>query len=117
MPEITITGAGDDVIEIDGDAQDEFYFYADDGRQGHLTFSDGTVMKVWYEGGTRLWRIQEGAIGAAAIVHVEAAQQYPGDPAYRRDFATVSGSISWIEVASDGGRGPRRVEIPTRQRD
>lgn len=117
MAEFTITGAGDDIIEIDGAVQEEFYFYARDGRQGHLTFSDGTTMEIWYEGSTCLWRIREGAIGTEAIVHVEAAQRYPSDPAYRRDFATVKGAISWIEVASDGGRGPRRVEIPTRQRD
>ncbi len=115
MPKVTITGSGDDVIEVDGDAQDEFYFYARDGRQGHLTFSDGTTLEIWYEGDVDvLWRIREGVI-AESVVTVDAARPYPGDRAYARDFATVEGQFSWIEVASDGGAGPRRVEVPTRQ--
>lgn len=115
MPKVTVTGSGDDIIEIGGDVDQEFYFYSDDGRQGHLTFSDGTTMQIWYEGSTCLWRIREGQIGQSVVI-VDGAQPYPGDPAYCRDFATIDGPFSWIEVGSDGNTGPRRIEVPTRQR-
>lgn len=114
MPKVTVAGASDDMIEIGGDVEDEFYCYADDGRQGRLTFSDGTALHV-YRDANSVWRIDQTGFGSATVI-IDGAQDEPGDPAYGRDFAIVDGPFSWIEVASDGSQGPNRVEIQTRQR-
>lgn len=105
MATIKINGASDDVIEVDGAVQDEFYCYTDDGQQGRLSFSDGTTLHVHYEP-DGVWRITEDQIGTASVVNIEVAQA-----GYRSDVATITGDIAWIRVASDGGRGPRRVEV------
>ncbi len=47
-----VTGASDDLIELDGDIYEEFNWYAgdsDDDEHRFLAFSDGTVLSVQYD--------------------------------------------------------------------
>lgn len=47
----TLTGASDDLIELDGDITEEFARYNSKGD--YLAFSDGTVLLARYEG---IWK-------------------------------------------------------------
>jgi len=53
--EIKIYGASDDLIEIDGDIEGEFSYY-DEDEPAYIGFSDGTVLKIFYDE-TGLWKI------------------------------------------------------------
>ncbi len=46
MKTVTVYGASDDLVEIEGDIRDELY--ASDNNPAHLAFSDGTVLSVEY---------------------------------------------------------------------
>lgn len=61
---ITVYGASDDLVEIDGDIREEFAC-VDIGDEGgrHLGFSDGTVLHIDYTGGC--WRIRREIKGTA----------------------------------------------------
>ncbi len=50
-------GASDDLIELDGDISEEFshYMAGDDDNNRHLAFSDGTLLKVYYDKDS-IWR-------------------------------------------------------------
>lgn len=55
---ITIYGASDDLIEIEGDWNEEFSLYIDGNDDDHfLACSDGTMIKITYEDGGK-WRFQ-----------------------------------------------------------
>lgn len=51
---IKISGASDDLVEIDGDISEEFTY--NDDEPHYLGFSDGTVLKIFYDE-TGLWKI------------------------------------------------------------
>ena len=44
-----ITGASDDLIEIEGELCEEFNSYRCEGENGRIACSDGTLMKVEYD--------------------------------------------------------------------
>lgn len=50
-----VTGASDDLIEIDGELQEEFNCY--DCTDGTMAFSDGTLLKVDYNT-DGIWRFR-----------------------------------------------------------
>jgi len=54
---LKVTGASDDLIEIEGDIREEFNHYgADEDDKGvYLGFSDGTVLKAVYDS-DGIWR-------------------------------------------------------------
>lgn len=51
---VTVYGASDDLIEVEGDVSEEFTY--DDDNDNYLVFSDGTVLRVEY-GSSGVWRI------------------------------------------------------------
>lgn len=51
---LTVTGASDDLIEIDGDISEEFARF-DSSEGDYLAFSDGTVLKAVYDD-NGIWR-------------------------------------------------------------
>jgi len=55
---LKVYGASDDLIELEGDIFDEFSHYAaDDDDEGvYLAFSDGTLLKAFYDR-DGLWRL------------------------------------------------------------
>lgn len=50
---LTVTGASDDLIELDGDISEEFARFDSEGD--YLAFSDGTVLKAVYDE-NGIWR-------------------------------------------------------------
>jgi len=89
---VKITGASDDLIEIEGDISEEWNFYPDNaGDSRLLAFSDGTLLRVNYDD-DGIWRFQKVAGGSAQFSKVD------GDA--RRDtpdVVTLSGvQIDWV---------------------
>ena len=70
MYTVTVYGASDDLIEIDGDIREEFGAYNNDG--GHLAFGDGTLLSVEYNG---FWRFHVIRKGDAEITKVEGTDE------------------------------------------
>lgn len=92
MPTVTLHGASDDLIELDGAIVEEFNHYNDERHEGALVaFSDGTVLRITY---TRagIWRIALVAAGAAELNIVQAPED---DSRNYSDVATLTGAVRW----------------------
>lgn len=64
---VIITGASDDLIEIDGDIVEEFNFFPDDDKDTRLlAFSDGTLLQAFYDK-NGIWRFNPIAKGTATF--------------------------------------------------
>jgi hypothetical protein len=87
---VTIYGASDDLIEVEGDIRDEFTLQDDDDGD-YLAFSDGTVLHVEY-GSEGIWRIHQSVKGAAEFANV------PGDDPEDNytDRVTLTGDVGWV---------------------
>lgn len=93
MKKIIISGASDDLIEIEGDIREEFNCYDWEHPQ-YLAFSDGTVLSIFYSD-KGLWEIRRVAIGTAGYSKKEAIDN-PEDDEYS-DIATLEGdNIRWV---------------------
>lgn len=92
MGRIAITGASDDLIEIDGDIREEFSYFPnvddDDGRM--LAFSDGTLLRVVYDT-DGIWRLTPICRGTAEMMKVEGVADEDTN-----DVVTLIGEISWV---------------------
>lgn len=87
---VIITGASDDLIEVDGDIVEEFG--ASTKGTNLLAVSDGTLLRITYDN-DGIWRIGRLVTGSAEFVKVE------GDvPADTFDKVTLTGDIKWIVV-------------------
>lgn len=86
---IVISGASDDLIEVEGDIREEFYAI-DDGEH-ILSFSDGTVLSVEYDR-QGMWRIRRLSAGSAVYRHREATD---ADRDYS-DVVRLDGEIAWV---------------------
>lgn len=91
---ITITGASDDLIEVDGDISEEFPYQKPGYGQPTgdlLAFSDGTILRIEF---TRdgVWRITPVVRGAAALTIEQAPE---GDDNNYTDRATLDGAV-WV---------------------
>lgn len=99
-----IYGASDDLIEIDGDWQDELPF-AGDEEHGVVALSDGTLLRVTYDG---CWRFALLVAGSVPFTKVDAeaedksGSRPTGEPWYS-DVLTFNGEIKWV-VHSEGNR-------------
>lgn len=97
---VKIYGASDDLIEVEGDIDEEFNSMADDGAL--LAFSNGALLRVRYTD-TGVWRIQP--VAGADLISV--AQCAEDDEDNYTDVATVNGDIEWVvfgtTYASGGG--------------
>lgn len=90
---IVITGASDDVIEVDGDIREEFTYHNDKDENGDLlAFSDGTILRIVFAR-FGVWRITPVARGTAAL-HIEQQTEDEGT-----DTATLTGDIRWVAHA------------------
>lgn len=85
---IVITGASDDLIEVDGDISEEFQARDDN----FVAVSNGTLLRVEY---TRagIWRITPVVEGLGGLDIVQAPE---GDDENYSDVATVDGEIRWV---------------------
>jgi hypothetical protein len=73
MHKLTITGASDDLVEIDGDISEEFNWTAagdDDTEQRFLAVSDGTLLRVRYDE-DGIWRLTTVVQGSSAAEKIE----------------------------------------------
>jgi len=100
---IKIYGASDDLIEVEGDISEEFNPGDDDASI--LALSDGTVLRVRYDG-DGCWRVERMVTGSAAYTHESA--EGPDTDRYS-DVATLEGDIRWCVrgdkmVRANGGR-------------
>jgi hypothetical protein len=85
---IEVTGASDDLIEVDGDISEEFAAY--DGPGNYLAFSDGTVLRIVYDQ-DGIWRVSRVISGTAEYQHES------GDLlSYTSDVAVIEGTIRWV---------------------
>lgn len=100
MNTTTITGASDDLIELDGQIREEFSHYArDDDDQGCLlAFSDGTLLSIKYDG---VWRIARMAKGSCEYAHAPGSEVDDTN-----DVVTLIGDLRWCVFAERGQYNP-----------
>ena len=91
---ITIYGASDDLIEVEGAIREEFNPHSEH-EPDYLAFSDGTVLSVKYDN-DGLWRINRVAKGSAKYSKVEATDI---DDDYS-DRVTLTGDFAWCVFGS-----------------
>jgi hypothetical protein len=82
---ITITGASDDLIEVDGDISEEFN--PSDGEDSLLGFSNGVLLRVRYDE-DGIWRITPLA-GQVKMTHGSAVED-------TNDVATLLTPADWV---------------------
>lgn len=95
---VTIYGASDDLIEIDGDIYEEFGWYAsDDDASTLVAVSDGTLLRIRRDH-NGVWRIAPVSNGKATLTVEQAPED---DDQNRTDRATLDGyDITWVAHAS-----------------
>ncbi|WP_433730778.1 hypothetical protein ACQP2Y_20990 [Actinoplanes sp. CA-051413] len=87
---ITVYGASDDLIEVDGDIREEFPYRSDE-ESGILAFSDGTVLRIAFDpDGSGNWRITPLAQGSAKLAIAQTAEEDD------TDRANLDGEIAWV---------------------
>lgn len=91
MKTVIIYGASDDLVEIEGDINEEIGHY-DEDTPLKLGFSDGTVLSVVYDD-DGCWRVNRIAKGSAKMKKVEA--DGPDTKNYS-DRVTLTGDINWV---------------------
>lgn len=92
---IKIWGASDDLIEIEGDIDEELYYNERENTsddENILAFSDGTVLGIRY-GDPGVWRISKRASGSSTCEIIQAPDN---DDNNYSDVATLDASIHWI---------------------
>lgn len=89
---VKITGASDDLIEIEGDIDEEFNSY--DCDNGLMAISDGTLLKVEYDA-DGIWRFTPKFKGSAFKEHKAGSVEDDTN-----DEVFLEGAIKWI-VFSD----------------
>jgi hypothetical protein len=103
MTHITITGASDDLIEVEGDIREEFGFFPADERDTRLlAVSDGTLLRVSYDA-DGIWRLAKVVGGSAELYKIEGDAE-----ADTNDKVHLTGDIKWVvlggaDVAMIGG--------------
>jgi hypothetical protein len=96
MSEVRITGASDDLIEIEGDLSEEFGHYSggrdrDKDEGALLAFSDGHVLRVRYDE-DGIWRVTVIAKGTSEFPKVEGSVSDDTS-----DVVTLRGpALSWV---------------------
>ena len=102
MKTITVYGASDDLIEIDGAIKEEFGWYDSGSKPAYLAFSDGTVLSVIYTD-DGMWRINRVATGTALYSKTEATD---GDTDYS-DRVSLQGDIAWVVFGQQFEKAPK----------
>lgn len=86
MRQVEVYGVSDDLIEIEGDANDEVYLSG--GYMSYMGFSNGTVLKIKYDGE---WTIKVVNAGSSEVTLV-----HPSNKCEYSDGAFVKGDFDWI---------------------
>jgi len=98
MSEVIVYGFSDDLIEVEGEINQEFYLGTDEG--GYLAFSDGTLLRVDYDGD---WNISLKASGKSSY-HNEPPADNGSDYS---DIVTLTGDFKWVLFGGVGSLGRR----------
>jgi hypothetical protein len=85
---IKVYGASDDLVEVEGDIEEEFSY--DGEKPGYLGFSDGTVLRISYDG---VWHINLAIKGSSAFTHTPAEGE---DTDNYSDVVTLDGAMKWV---------------------
>lgn len=94
----TITGASDDLIELDGQIREELNPRGDEPSL--LAFSDGTLLEIEYDK-DGIWRVRQLAKGACEF------SLKPGSVADDTfDVATLTGELRWCVLGERGQYNP-----------
>lgn len=67
---ITIYGSSDDLVEIEGDINEEFNWCSELGESRYLAFSDGTLLRVRYDD-NGIWRLHKICGGSSGFEKTE----------------------------------------------
>lgn len=89
---IKIYGASDDLIEIEGDITEEFNVYIEEDESVILAVSDGTLLKVRYDG---CWRIHCLRLGLATYNKTYEAKDREADK-YSDEVELTEIEIEWV---------------------
>jgi hypothetical protein len=100
MKKVTIYGASDDLIEVEGSIREEFNPSCDE--PSYLGFSDGTVLEVQY-GASGFWRINRLFKGSADCQKEDATDE---DTDYS-DKVTLTGDVDWVVFGSTWAKGKK----------
>ena len=87
---ITVYGASDDLIEIEGDIREEFNIQNEE-EGDLLAFSNGVVLRVTYSSGG-VWRILP--VAGASQVTIKHAPE--NDDLNYTDYATLNEPALWV---------------------
>lgn len=88
---VTVYGASDDLIEVEGDIREEFN--PTEGVSSFLGFSDGTLLKIVYDD-TGVWKIIRIARGHNTALTIDSAEG--PDSSNYSDRATLDADITWV---------------------
>lgn len=96
---VTVSGASDDIIEISGDIEEEFYYTGDrpngKGAGDLLAFSDGTILRIRFDSDRGGWRITP-VVSGSSFPKIEQAPESAEDAT---DSATLD--AIWVVHAID----------------
>ncbi len=101
---VTVYGASDDLIEIEGDIREEFTYEGPGHGAGSgdlLAFSDGTILRIEYAD-TGIWRIAPVVHGTAHLTFEQAPED---DESNYSDRATLS-FAAWVVQGVAFARSP-----------
>jgi hypothetical protein len=101
MAKVEIYGASDDLIEVDGDLNEEF---DGGGDIQYLAFSDGTLLSVEYDSDV-MWRINRLVEGVATYSKKEATDP---DEDYTDRVTLESASLKWVVCGSGLARATEK---------
>lgn len=93
---LTIYGASDDLIEIEGDLREEFYLISDH-EPSYLSFSDGTCLSVNYDN-EGIWRFNIKFKGTAEVEKIECVEENDDDG--YSDIIHITGDIKYVIYGS-----------------
>jgi len=96
----TIFGAGDDLIEVEGDIIEEFNVYLDGDEAILIAFSDGTILRATYDK-DGIWRLHRAFKGTSKFTKQEGESSED-----TMDRVTLSGiHIDWVVLGKQSAIG------------
>ncbi len=105
----TIYGASDDLIEVEGACSEEFSVYnkcENETPAAYLACSDGTLLKVKYDGQWRFHLMKQGSAAYSKEEATDEAGSRPdGKPAYS-DVVTLDGDVRWVVFTTQAAIEP-----------
>jgi hypothetical protein len=106
MGQLIIYGASDDLIEVEGDIEEEFNppYGSDDDASSYLAFSDGSLLSITYTD-DGLWKISPISVGSKTILGIESATDI--DDNYS-DRVTLEGEFRWVVMGTELARAGKQ---------